>query len=165
MGARGPAPTPAKTLNMRGSRRANNRPGQVSAVGTPAKMADLDAEASKFWSAVTGTLKRAGWVGRIDSFALTMAAEVWSLYRSAVKAAAADPMDKKARAAVIAYSSAWLGLAARIGLTPADRQRLQLDLNVRADDDDLEKYISGRDDEIDVRRRHAPPVIRDFLMS
>jgi phage terminase small subunit len=103
------------------------------------KPKDLPPEAARFWDAVVPKLRRAGWAGRIDSAALEMAARVWALWRAAMVEAEQDPTSKVFRAAVIAYSGLWLTLAAKLGLTPADRQRLQLDL-AEPEPDDLARF-------------------------
>jgi phage terminase small subunit len=107
----------------------------------PIKPKDLPAEASRFWDAVTPRLRRAGWVGKLDSFALEQAARIWALWRAAMVEAEQDPTSKVFRAAVMAYSGLWLTLAQRLGLTPADRQRLQLDLADPPPADDLDRFF------------------------
>jgi phage terminase small subunit len=108
----------------------------------PEKPAGLSPAAEAFWDRTVPRLVQAGAVGEVDGFALQAAAEAWSLYRAALTAAAAEPTSKVARAAVVAYLGLWLTLAGRVGLTPADRQRLQLDLaDDPADLDPLEMLL------------------------
>jgi phage terminase small subunit len=108
----------------------------------PQKPAGLSAAAAAFWDAVVPRLCQADAVGEVDGFALQAAAEAWSLYRAALTAAAAEPTSKVARAAVVAYLGLWLTLAGRVGLTPADRQRLQLDLgDDAAEPDPFETFL------------------------
>jgi phage terminase small subunit len=147
MGLRGPPPTPKDALDARGSWRAKGRKQSRPASGVPVKPKDLPAEAARFWDAVVPKLRRAGWVGRLDSFALELAARTWALWRAAMVAAEADPTRKVFRAAVIAYSGLWLTAAMKLGLTPADRQRLQLDLaDAPPPEDDLDRYFRPIDD-------------------
>jgi hypothetical protein len=94
---------------------------------------------------VTPKLRRAGWVGRLDSFALEQAARTWALWRLSVTEAEHDPTSKVFRAAVVAYSGLWLTLAAKLGLSPADRQRLQLDLADAPPLDELDRKFFNRD--------------------
>jgi phage terminase small subunit len=64
-----------------------------------------------------------------DTPAFTMLCELWSLYQQSLAAAKTDPTAKAARTALLNYLGAFDRLAARFGLTPADRARLQLPLD------------------------------------
>jgi phage terminase small subunit len=161
MGLRGPPPTPKDALDARGSWRAKGRKQSRPAAGVPVKPKDLPPAATAFWEAVVPKLRRAGWAGRLDSFALEQAARTWGLWRAAMVAAERDPTSKVCRAAVIAYSGLWLTLAAKLGLTPADRQRLQLDLADAPPPDDLDRYFRPIDGSEQPRRR----TLADFKLN
>jgi phage terminase small subunit len=94
----------------------------------------LSGPARKFWDEAVPGLVEAGVVGEIDSPAIVACCEAWALFRLAVAAAAKDPCDKDARAAVVAYLAQWVTLASKLGLTPADRQRLVAAADPAGDD-------------------------------
>src|SRR5262249_13419198 len=125
MGLRGPAPQSRATLEARGSWRAKGRVDPPGAQGRPACPRSLSGDARAFWKAVVPGLVACGVAGRLAPFARRGAAEMWGRYRAVLAKAQAAPADKPARCAVAAYQSAWAGLAAKLGLTPADRARLQ----------------------------------------
>jgi hypothetical protein len=87
---------------------------------------------------------------------------VWGLYRAAVEKAAADPLDKLARCAVSSYLAAWHSLAAKLGLTPADRAKLNVDLS-QPDPEEIEfdRFVN----EGTGRRRVVAPCLRDLQIG
>lgn len=61
-----------------------------------------------------------------DSPALTVLCELFGLLNASVDAARKDPCDRNLRSAVTAYSAAFDRLASRFGMTPSDRDKLQI---------------------------------------
>jgi P27 family predicted phage terminase small subunit len=154
MGARGPAPESIETAKLHGtyrhSRHGNRRPPKVG--GRPRRPRALAGEARKFWDAVAPRLAAAGVVTVVDVHALQACAEMWARYRAASAACDADPTDKNARVAAVSYLQTWIGLAAKLGLTPADRQRLVV--NPPAESDPLDEFLNrGRGVSAFARRR------------
>jgi phage terminase small subunit len=91
--------------------------------GKPKKPDGLSDDAAGIWNLL---VKQLGAIPKaIDAPAMEMICNAWSLYQGAVKLAKEDPVDKAARSAVSTYQSMFDKLAARFGLTPADRQRLR----------------------------------------
>lgn len=111
--------------------------------GTPDRPADLDDVGNAFWDVTVTALIAAGVAKRIDTAALWIMTEMWVLYRRAYAAALADPLDKTARCAVVSYRAAFDSLAARFGLTPSDRVRLDV-VPMSDQTDPLEAMIRAR---------------------
>jgi phage terminase small subunit len=126
--ARGRKPVPVETLKLHGTYR-KGRHGErelaPEAVGAPVRPSHLTEEAAEFWEFVVAELVANGTVRRLDTMELTAAAEMWQLYRKTVALAKSDPLDKEIRVGVTAYLSAWESMAAKLGLNPADRQKLR----------------------------------------
>lgn len=93
--------------------------------GKPKKPQGLCPAGRKLWDDVT-RLARV-YLREIDTAALRQMCEVWGLYRQAYTAAKKDPIDKDIRIAVLGYSSEFQRLAARFGLNPCDRAKIQVD--------------------------------------
>src|SRR5437899_2879596 len=91
--------------------------------GTPAKPRGLDKEAGKLWDSIVPQLVAKGYVAEIDQYLLQSMCELWGLYRVAVKVALADPTDKLARTACLAYFSAFDKAASQCGLIPSERSK------------------------------------------
>ena len=92
--------------------------------GKPRKPFGLSPEASQFWDATISKLIKSRVAKSVDGPQLSILAELWSLYTRTLAIVTADPIDKNARTALIAYQTSFDKLAARFGLTPSDRQRL-----------------------------------------
>lgn len=98
------------------------RPRAKAAAGTPVKPDGLSNVEDSLWDFLSPLLGADA--GKSDSIALQALCEFWGLYRDAVEIAKEHPLDKDARIAVTSYWSAFERLAAKFGLTPTDRQRL-----------------------------------------
>lgn len=71
--SRGPAPTPTKVLESRGSWRASTRKGEFTPPpGEPQKPPDLSPEASRIWDFIVPELVATGILSKIDSIMLTL---------------------------------------------------------------------------------------------
>lgn len=151
MGSRGPAPQPVEKLKIAGQYRPSKHAGRAppAAAGKPAAATDVPQRLKKyvnaFWRLIVPELTSNGTAARLDSMAIQGAAEAWALYRLAVKDAAKDPMDKLSRCAFATYLAAWMALAAKLGLTPADRQRLRTDDDAgKPDPDSIDQFARKR---------------------
>jgi phage terminase small subunit len=109
--------------NFREDRHAD-RDG-IKVAGAPVQPEGLDPDELWLWNQVVTQLP-AGVLAQIDTAHLWAMCELWSLYRLALVIAKAEPTDKEARVAVLGYKKAWDSAAARCGLNPTDRLRLQL---------------------------------------
>ena len=84
MGAHGPSPTPTAKLRLRGSWRANTRPGEPRPkVARPRPPAWLSNDARAVFQAVARQLHAEGMVTRLDEGALARYADLCMHYRQA----------------------------------------------------------------------------------
>ena len=133
MGRRGPAPQSAAKLKLTGKYRKDRhaaRGDAPAAAGAPKKPRHLKGEAAAHWKAVVPQLVANGSAKALDTAALVMLCEVWALYRYGMDRLAKEPelaLVKDTRCNVLAYMSGWEKLAAKLGLTPSDRQRLRVE--------------------------------------
>lgn len=139
----GRIPKSAAHHRLMGTYRSDRHAGRAHGPppGEPQRPADLAGDAAAFWDAAVPVLVAGRAVGAIDAPSLQATAEVWGLYRAALTKATEDPIDKAARCAVTSYLGLWLTLAAKLGLTPADRERLRLDLSERAAADPFDEFL------------------------
>lgn len=100
----------------------------------------LNGPAQWLWDMVVIELAEAGVAKRIDTAHLWAMCEVWSLYRTSAEIAKVDPTDKDARIAVVSYLAAFESAAAKCGLTPADRAKLEID--PPAETDEFGQFLS-----------------------
>jgi phage terminase small subunit len=114
---------PTETLKLHGKYRADRHGerNEPEATGVPVKPDDMFPEASAYWDSIIGQVT---WARQPDTVALRVMCEQYGLYRKALALAVVDPLDKEVRIAVLGYKAAWETLAARFGLTPADRARV-----------------------------------------
>jgi len=129
--------TPTKTLKTRGTfrkdrhgRRADARTEQEngreeSRRGSPVELPGLDAVGKDLYQRLLPHFTQVAGAAECDSFQIFALCAAWSLYRAALKEAQSDATDKTFRAAVTAYHRQFDSLAARFGLTPADRAKLE----------------------------------------
>jgi P27 family predicted phage terminase small subunit len=139
MGARGPAPTPAKTLQARGSWRAKLAEGQMSLpVERPSCPAWLEGEAKAEWKRQVEQLLRAGVLAKIDRGVLALCCEAWGEFielRDQVKSLRARQpeavvgtlvaISKGLLAAKNKAAERYVKLADRFGFSPAARTRIR----------------------------------------
>jgi phage terminase small subunit len=153
---------PAKPLSLHhldGTYRRDRHGGRPAAppAGQPERPADLQGEAAAFWDTTVADLAAVGVVGRLDTALLRAAAELWGLYRKALAVADQDPVNKLVRCAVVSYYAAWERAAAKLGLSPADRAKLRLDLSEpQAGSDEFEAFLDGIPGRVPFRQRRRP---------
>jgi phage terminase small subunit len=131
---------PADVLKLHGAYREDRHGGSIAAKsgGTcPALPTGLDDTSREMWDFVT--TERLTWLARSDGPALQALCELWALRKRVAGMLNDDPSDKIARTAYIAYHAEWSKLAARFGLTPADRARLGEE--AMSTDDLVDKYL------------------------
>lgn len=132
MGARGPAPKSASELKIAGTYREDrhgDRDQIPEAAGVPKKPRGLKGEAAKHWNAVVPQLVTTGAAKELDTSVLQALCEMWANYRACAEKMQQTPelaIDKNLRCAMLGYLAQWQQLAAKLGLTPADRQRLRV---------------------------------------
>ncbi|PWF88689.1 phage terminase small subunit P27 family [Kocuria rosea] len=114
------------------------------APGAPDKPDDLSPEAAAFWDRLVPALAEAGVLRRVDASALTVAAETWARWRSAVAQRQAQGMT--ARTSQGESTAPWVGIEERAardlrgwfseyGLTPAAAAALTPAAKTPDDDD------------------------------
>ncbi len=127
MGLRGPAPTSAAELKLHGDFRADRhaeRENIPPPVGEPIKPKGLSGAALAHWKQIVPLLMERQTVGTLDSAALQTLCETWALKAFTHTALKRRPIDKDTRIAYESYSKLWLTIAAKMGLTTLDRQRI-----------------------------------------
>ena len=87
MGRRGPAPTPTKLLQLRGSWKGDSRKGEPEpTLGEPSCPTWLDPEAKDEWRRVVPSMLAAGTLAYVDRAVLAGFCQSWADYHRAVKA-------------------------------------------------------------------------------
>lgn len=127
---KGRPPKTTDRLKLHGGYRAD-RHGERNepvATGEPIKpeFGDEWKEASAHWDDVVPGLIANGTAKAQDAPSLRVMCELWQFLRRSMSAAVAEPTDKELRCAVTSYKQAWETLAAKCGLTPSDRARLNI---------------------------------------
>jgi phage terminase small subunit len=85
----------------------------------------MKGDARKFWERVVPQLVKMGVAKAADRESLVVLANLWACWVQSAAMAEIDATDPKVRAAMLGYSAEWSRLAARFGLTPADRAKIQ----------------------------------------
>lgn len=132
-------PKPVELLKLTGAYREDrhgDRDGVMSPEGDVQQPGNLDASGLRMWGVVRDKLAPCGFLTAADQPMVDLCCRLWGLLQTAVAAAQMDPMDKDARAAVVAYTSQWLATAAKIGLSPSDRVKLAPATAKKKDDAD-----------------------------
>lgn len=91
--------------------------------GKPEMPEGMDDVATEHWRYVIEL--QAEWVDVIDGPALRVMCETWSLLRTTIDLAKYCPENKEIRCAVNSYVQQWERLAAKFGMTPADRAKFR----------------------------------------
>jgi P27 family predicted phage terminase small subunit len=153
MGSRGPAPTPKRILELRGSWRANHRDGELELpVEKPSCPATLSPEARAEWRRVVAELYKAGAIAKVDRAVLVIYCEAWAEYVSLgermVQLEAAKEPDSRAlwHLSVRRHKAAErvTKLAKEFGLSPASRPRVRTAGVPNEEDDALEQFMAER---------------------
>lgn len=123
--SRQPKPTQLHVVDgtYRGHRH-KSRGNSSAGGGHPPKPAGLCKYGLECWQKFVEPVIRLQVAVEIDSLAVAEACRLYAFYRRSCEAAAKAPTDKLARCAVVAYWTAFERVAAKYGLTPADRLRL-----------------------------------------
>ncbi|MEJ2202936.1 MAG: phage terminase small subunit P27 family [Gemmatimonadota bacterium] len=148
MGDRGPAPTPTRTLELRGSWRAGTRTGEPRPeAGAPPVPQGLSAEAAGVWEEIVPMLEAAGMLSVVDGRALGRYCEMVTVYDDLLaflrKSGHAHPVKDRQGNVVgvkpypqlrlaLQVSEHLLRLEQRFGMTPAARARLVAEPQARA---------------------------------
>lgn len=128
---RGRPPKSLEVLKMTGQFRAD-RHGEREASevrlpsALPTKPEGLSEAASEHWDRIIEHIGKTGAVAEIDGEAIEMACRYWANWQKLMAICESDPLDRFARANLMAYGDAWARLAAKLGLTPVDRMRLRV---------------------------------------
>jgi phage terminase small subunit len=120
--------TPAAKLKLHGTFRADRHGARAQAPavgGLPEKPKGLKSTAAWLWELVISEYSEKGILARLDTPALWSMCEMWGLYRTAVEAATKQPADRDMRLAAVSYKQSFDAAAARFGLNPSDRSKLQ----------------------------------------
>lgn len=117
--------------------------------GAPKRPRHLKGEAKKFWDFVVPRLVEKGVATEIDAPALEMMAVAWAEYRNAVDVklepwivfvedefGGMEPQERhptlkdlrQRQMVICGWQRAWTEIAAKFGLTPTDRAKLEIDL-------------------------------------
>ncbi len=123
----GRTPKPLQAHILAGSYR-RDRHGPIperEPEGRPDKPPDLTPEAAAFWDSVCSELIDSGIAKRIDAPAMRVMADLWGQLQRASRLADANAGDVNARRAVTTLAAEFGRWAARFGLSPSDRLRLQ----------------------------------------
>jgi phage terminase small subunit len=89
---------------------------------------DLNEEGERFWRLVAGELGAVGVAKRIDGPSLHLAAQAWQESQAAYRIQDINAWGKAV--------DRWLKLSAKLGLTPADRERLTIAATAKPDEDE-----------------------------
>lgn len=134
MGRRGPAPTPTKTLKLRGAWRGNVRTQEPEIVGEfPPPAASMEGAALSHWSRLVALLVPAGVLTPDNADALRVYCEAIAAFDESVAVLAMEGRRIKTEDGVIAHpaikdqqiaADRILRFAQEFGLTPAARSRV-----------------------------------------
>lgn len=108
--------------------------------GEPLRKPEMGEIAGRIWDHVTET--RRAWLCSSDLESLQSLCECWELRCRALVLVNQDPADKLKRIAFKDYQTLFNQLAARFGLTPADRARLGEGSDVHQAKGELEDMLA-----------------------
>jgi P27 family predicted phage terminase small subunit len=126
---------PTQSLERSGQFREDRHGGRKQGpkfAGEPALPTGLSADAKKHWELVVPALVASGVATAVDGPALEAMCALWGELQAArrIKIPAWDMQGKRQRQMMIASAlREWRNLAARFGLTPADRARIEVGPN------------------------------------
>lgn len=119
---------PVAVLKMSGTYRADRHEERAEAPpadGWPVKPDYLNGAAGDYWDSVVPELVRLGVTGAVDSMVLVAACEAWAAYRVAADAMLKLP-TRENRQQFTALLDSYVRVAARVGLNPMDRSKIQV---------------------------------------
>lgn len=122
MGRRGPAPTPTRLLELRGSWRAETRQGEpTSPPACPTPPSELRRPAKRVYRSVVCRLREAGLATRLDERALARYCELAVQFHRAVERVEKGEEDESR---MLSLDRALMRHEDRFGLSPSARARL-----------------------------------------
>lgn len=124
---RGRPPKPSALKELEGNRGRRELPPDMPLHGVPECPEMLDSVGAEHFERIKTELAAIGVVKRLDGEAMAMLCEVWSdFWMAAEKLRSADNPEESKEARMLKYAAfkAWTSLAARFGLTPADRVKI-----------------------------------------
>lgn len=137
---------PTQQLKDDGTYREDRHGGRRRAprtTGEPARPAGLSAAARALWAELVPALVASGVAGAIDAPALEAMCEAFAEYRAARKIRARSLAEKRQRQMLVNGAlREWRALAARFGLTPADRAKLEVEQDGETANP-FEEYLQG----------------------
>ncbi len=121
---------PTEALDRSGGLRQDRHAGrkkQPRFEGSPEPPTGLSAEAKKHWQQVVPSLIESGVAKAIDASALAAMCECWAECCGARRLKTNDILERRQRQMLINGAlKAWRDLAARFGMTPSDRAKLEV---------------------------------------
>lgn len=130
MGSRGPLPKTEQALRLSGSWRGKKKRRRCERpTAAPKKPVWLSKPAQARWRAVVAVLRENGTLRECDRDVIAAYCETWCLYEKLTRAAARMSIEQLSGDAVPALLHQahirLLGLTARLGISPADRERVR----------------------------------------
>jgi phage terminase small subunit len=98
--------------------------------GAPKRPRGLRGEAKKFWDSIVPQLVAKGVAKQIDAPALEVMSLAWAEFKASVSVKAGSDLDDMRRRQLLAagWQRMWQGVAAKFGLTPSDRAKLEVEM-------------------------------------
>lgn len=147
MGLRGKRPLDAGELKLRGTYRKDRHAKRELipvAGGVPEKPSTLKGEAAKHWDEIVPQLVKLNIAKLIDTSAVIRACELWADRKAARKRHLDDPTDKDSRIAYLNFDNAYAMAASKLGLTPLDRSRIEVEKPKEEKADPFEAFVRKR---------------------
>jgi P27 family predicted phage terminase small subunit len=144
---RGRPPKPSALKELEGNRGRRELTPDLPLAGTPDCPEMLDAVGAEHFERIKTELVAVGVVKRLDGEAMAMLCEAWSDFWMASEAMrTADNVEESKEARMLKYTAfkAWVVLAARFGLTPADRQKIIAGSGQKKTDEVEERFLKIR---------------------
>lgn len=132
-------PKPVELLKLQGTYRKDRhgeRDGLAQPEGHVQQPSNLDSPGLRMWAVISEKVAPCGFLTAADQPIVDLCCRLWGLLQQAMACAQSDPMDKDARASVVAYTSQWMACAGKLGLSPADRVKLAPATAKKKDDGD-----------------------------
>ncbi len=109
--------------------------------GGPVKPLDLSDSVSKRWDVLLEQLPKEA-LRQVDVYNIRQAAVFSVLLESIEKQLEEKPSDKDLRCAYTQYSEKFIKLSGHLGMSPADRKRIQI-AQPKEKEDDLSEFSKG----------------------
>ena len=119
-------PKPLNILKLEGGYRPSRHDARnhsaITPESAPIRPAHLEGLAADVWDYVVAT--RCNWLAPSDQLALEHLCDLWVLRTEALARHRADTDNREARTAFRDWSTMFVQVASRFGMTPSDRARL-----------------------------------------